>query len=117
MFFTGALPTELDPITLPVRELGPWSQVQKMERLDKQDLIDRFRAAGAKGAFLASTCDRMLDLEEHTNIIPEYQLKFAAERADEMRQVLRMALARDRRELESVAAHPKTNMFPSQTSS
>ena len=85
-----------------------------MRRLDRSDLLDHFRKHAARGTYVASTCDLVLqngDKARVAYVMPKYTLRHASEKPEEMRAMLKLSLASTRDMVLRALEHPETSTY------
>ena len=89
-----------------------------MKRLDRAGILDHYRAHGARGTFLAATCDHKLptgDVAVLVYVLPKHKLEKAMECPTEMSALLKLSVASSRSEVQKACAHPRTGEYDIQT--
>ena len=90
---------------------------QKVRRLDRTDLLEHFRKHGARGTYLASACDVVLqngDKARVADVLPKYTSRHASEKPEEMRVMVKLSLASTKDEVLRALERPETQNVASE---
>lgn len=86
----------------------------QVRRLDRADLLAHFRKCGARGTYIATTADLFLQTGQKARVVfalPKYTLRYATERPEEMRAMLKLSVASTTETVLQALEHPETSTY------